>query len=252
MTGPDYIQQRQYKEWNQGGDIHYTVNFRMKIDGTLSQGVPVCTISVTYRAEDGQLATLISQTLYANQLSNSFSNYSLNYTIPEFTLQQNQYSGSYGVQFNVRWLGDGSLSGSRNLYVDYIEVYDNLIWSNYLSNPSSVTTQIINYAATAGTNNTKYWYSLDEPESIDNYQPYKTVNNILTNNGYPPLITAFSQGWTSEKNNESDMKEFLERAQPNKIMYDYYPYSYINPSTDEVKSKNSCKIEKGLSCQIIR
>ncbi len=246
MKGPDYRQDRKYKQYYDTSTIQYIAKFNMKIDGALTPGVPVCEISVGYRTEEGQFAILISKTFNADSLSNSFRNYQLQYTIPETingsatakpivkfdgiakyseTNQQTSYSGAYGVQFNVKWLGN------RNLYVDYIEVYDQYIWGDYLSDPNGARNRILNYAATSGTSNTQYWYSLDEPQSIDNFEPYKIVESILTSNGYPPLITAFYPGWNGYRNNELTMKRFIETVQPQMLMYDYYPYE--NNLTDE-------------------
>jgi hypothetical protein len=42
----------------------------------------------------------------------------------------------------------------------------------------------------------KYWYSLDEPQTLDNYYPYNFVNNILkTSLGSKPIITTFYPTW---------------------------------------------------------
>ena len=261
VTGPDYRQDRKYKQWYDTSTINYTVNFNMKIDGLLTYGLPVCEISVGYRTESGQFATLISQTYNANQLSNSFKNYILNYTIPEYINgsatqsvknsisggtekyserpMQTEDIGTYGVQFNIKWLGN------RNLYVDYIEVYDQSIWGTYLDDPATANSQILNYAVSEATENTQYWYSLDEPHSIDNYEPYKVVENILTSHGYQPLITAFYPGWDGQRNHEWTIKRFLETVQPKKFMYDYYPYYYDKPG-DPYPDEKCLEVQRNL------
>ncbi len=245
VTGPDYIQDRRYKFWYNTYPINYVVNFNMKIDGALTPGVPVCEISVKYTTSNGNDTVLNKKILYASDLSNSFKDTSLSYTIPDTikgkqsgspvamidgipkyteAMQQTAvYDSAYGVQFNVKWLG------SRNLYVDYIEVYDQDIWGDYLLDPNTAQTRILNYASSAGTNNTEYWYSLDEPQSIDNYEPYKVVDSILTSHGYPPLITAFYPAWNGKRNYEWTIKRFLETVHPKMLMYDYYPYYHDQP-----------------------
>ena len=222
VTGPDYLQDRTYKEYYTIGEdnvIRYIVNFRMKIDGGPSLD-SVCEISVRYTTALGYADTLADTVYNADQLSNNFMDYTLTYTLPKYinntpvdegetidgarrsygsdAPHTQEYTGPYGVQFNVKWLG------SRNLYVDYIEVYDQEIWGNYLENTGDVIADILAYADTAGTTNTSYWYALDEPHSIDNYQPYLTVQNILTqhNPPYSPLITCFYPGWDGLRNNE--------------------------------------------------
>lgn len=249
ITGPDYNQDRKYKFWYNTDPIVYIVNFRMKIDGALTPGLPVCEISIRYKTAAGSIANLRMDTLDANELSNSFADDTLHYSIPEtisgmatemppgivsggtskYTEEQieEQYSGPYGVQFNVKWLGN------RDLYVDYIEVYDQLVWEDYKYHQTEINNKIINYADTVKTSNTKYWYSLDEPQSIDNYHPYKTIESILKNNGHAPLITAFYPAWDGKRNHEFTIKRFLETVQPDRLIYDYYPYYYGPNYPDE-------------------
>ncbi len=229
VTGPDYVQDRVYKLIYNESPITYIVNFRMKIDGALTAD-SVCEVSVRYVTDNGAGNTIRSKILYASDLSNDFDIDTLHYILPEringtaidegevtFGAKRSygsdaphtqNYTGAYGVQFNVRWLGN------RNLYIDYIEVYDQEIWKEYIQYPSIVTSEILAYAADSGTTNTSYWYALDEPHSIDSYQPYKTVQEILTQHGYPPLITCFYPGWDGRRNNEFSMKRYLDVVNP--------------------------------------
>ncbi len=45
VTGPDYRQDRKYLLWYSEDRIIYIVNFKLKIDGKLSKGVPGCCLS---------------------------------------------------------------------------------------------------------------------------------------------------------------------------------------------------------------
>ncbi|NWF88264.1 MAG: hypothetical protein HXY50_02250, partial [Ignavibacteriaceae bacterium] len=249
ITGPDYVQDRKYKFYYDTSTISYSVNFRLRIDGSLTAGDSVCEISVRYRTIDNKDSILSKKKLFDFDLSNSFDTIRLHYTIPEkiygTTTEipygiisggkekygdahlDEPYDGSYGVQFNVKWLGN------RNLYVDYIEVYDDNVWANYLEDQSYVKNLISSYSSTYRTNNTRYWYSLDEPQSIDNYEPYKMVQHVLDSIGSQPLITAFYPAWDGKKNHEFTIKRFLETVQPERLMYDYYPYYYGDDYPDE-------------------
>ena len=79
------------------------------------------------------------------------------------------------VQFIVQWYGN------YELYVDRIEVLDNIIWGKYVDNQSQVITNIqtqVNSFADWDQTKLKYFYAADEPSTIDSYIPYKTVQAI--------------------------------------------------------------------------
>ncbi len=246
LWGPDYNQDRKYKllygEFDQRV-IHYKVNFRLKIDGNTTQADDVCIISVRYTTRDGNNVTIKQDTLQANKLFNQFTDHTLEYSLPEtiqgtkvdtthapeFSVRNDgdivgsteSYQGAYGVQFNIQWLGN------RTLYVDYIEVYDSKIGVNFSKGIfiQDLAEECSTYAADfSNWSNIKYWYSLDEPHSIDNYEPYRIVDSILTVVSNTRLITAFYPEWNGKRNNENAMGDFVSRTKPNKTMLYYYPY----------------------------
>ncbi len=246
LLGPDYDQDRKYKllygEFDQGV-INYKVNFRLKIDGSTTGADDVCIISVRYTTRDGNNVTIEQDTLQADDLYNQFTDHTLEYSLPEsiqgtkvaaghtpeFSIRNDgdvvgsteSYQGAYGVQFNIKWLGN------RTLYVDYIEVYDDEI-GKLFSNPfdlQRISERCSTYSANySNWSNLKYWYSLDEPHSIDNYEPYRIVDSILNKTSNTRLITAFYPEWNGLRNNENAMGDFVNRAEPYKTMPYYYPY----------------------------
>ncbi|MBL1213947.1 MAG: T9SS type A sorting domain-containing protein [Ignavibacteriae bacterium] len=246
LLGPDYDQDRLYRllyGWYYKRLIQYKVNFNMKIDGNTTQADDVCIISVKYTSREGNDTTIVSDTLQADVMYNQFTNHSLVYSLPksiagtklprnqtaefsvrndaEFAGTTESYTGPYGVQFNIKWLGN------RNLYVDFVEVYDISI-GKLFSNPIDLQT-LYNRCSTYASNysnwsNLKYWYSLDEPHSIDNYEPYRIVDSILNTTSNTRLITAFYPEWNGLRNNENAMGDFVRRAKPYKTMPYYYPY----------------------------
>jgi tetratricopeptide (TPR) repeat protein len=254
VTGPDYIQDREYRLWYWSPatqPLNYILKFRMKIDGDITSDDEVCEISVEYRTEGGEYGTIMSPvTLRANNLSNTFTDHTFSYTIPETingsatqspergisgmyptisNPDETQIEEAYGVQFNIKWLG------SRDLYVDYIEVYDQRIWGNeFLSYPDTARSRILNYADAAVTSNTMYFYGLDEPWTLDNYTPYIVVDSILTNNGKPPLFTLLHPNYNHLRNHEHILKRFIETVQPKKVFYNVYPYFIGETYTDPV------------------
>lgn len=222
VTGPDYRQDKTYCQWYNADTIVYKVKFNMKIDGLGSPGIPVCEISVGYKAAKDIYTPIVKRLLYANELTNDFSDYILEYKTQKIIIGNPEQT-----QFNVKWLGN------RNISVNYIEVYDKYIWSDYAEKlgSDSVCKRILNYAKTRGCKTAQYWYGLDEPHSIDNYAPYTIINSFLVDSGgYPPLVTAFYPNWDGQRNNEWTIKRFIETVDPAKFMYYYYPYYYDQPN----------------------
>ncbi len=206
ITGPDYIQDQNYRFYFDTSKIYYRANFRMKIGRDTEEHFPVCKISVKYVTIDQKDSVLVERTIYSDQLSTSYKLSILEYSIPD-TIEGSPVkikhsispevvgnlieetaadTSKHGVQFNVEYLGNESL------YVDYIEVYDTKYWIEYINSPSDVADQIKDYADSvldSLTNvNIDYWYSLDEPKTIDNYEPYRTVLKILSKSSNLHLI----------------------------------------------------------------
>jgi len=243
ITGPDYYQNREHRFWPySGGDITYNVKFRLKIDGNTTENINVCKLQVVYYAPNGNYSVLKEQTFKANELSNNYVDKVLDYTIPEtigsyafpanhaspegdgFPERDDTYNGRQGVRFNVIWLGN------RELYVDYIEVYDDRIGKDLRPEfrgevAYNCSTYAANYPQTQWPN-LKYWYGLDEPQTIDNFDPYRIVDSILNVNGFPRLITTYYPEWHGYRDNEIDLKRFVEQVQPARVMYYYYPFYY--------------------------
>ena len=70
----------------------------------------------------------------------------------------------------------------------------------------------------------KYWYSLDEPQTIDNYYPYTFVNNILKEElQSKPIITCLYPGWNGKNNGDRTIPKFVNDVNPDQFLYYYYP-----------------------------
>lgn len=246
VTGPDYYQNREQRFWPySGGEITYNVKFRLKIAGNTADTVTVCKLQVVYYAPNGNYSILKDTTLHANDLANNYVDKIFDYKIPEtigsysfpanhaspegdgFPERDDSYNGRQGIRFNVIWLGN------RELFVDYIEVYDNRIGLDFLPvNRQIVATRCLTYAANYPQTqwpNLKYWYGLDELQSIDNFEPYRIVDSILNVNGLPRLITTYYPEWDGVRDHEIDLKRFVQQVQPARVMYYYYPYNSTNP-----------------------
>jgi hypothetical protein len=132
--------------------------------------------------------------------------------------------GDNGIQFWVDWLRDDDLC---TLYIDYTEVYDNDGW-NYYINPQThnqVISNIKSYAANySDWSNLIYWYSHDEPYTIDAYTPMRIVDSLVIDTTGVPLITEFYPDWRIFVNGDSHLVKYYEMAQPQTIMMEFINY----------------------------
>jgi len=134
--------------------------------------------------------------------------------------------GDQGVQFRVDWLGDNS---KCNLYIDYVEVYDNdggqdftnAIGLNRIYN--RINTYLQGFPQSEWSN-MKYWGGCDEPSSLDDYIPLKTVDSILDSIGAPRLITTFYPWWEGKVNEDNQLVRYYNTVNPAKLIIDFFPF----------------------------
>lgn len=130
--------------------------------------------------------------------------------------------GDQGIQFCVDWLGDNS---KCNLYIDYVEVYDNDGGQDFAIDPGRVDSLVREYAQSFPQSewpNLKYWNGPDEPSSLDNYTPIKTVAAILDTVGAPSLMNVVWADWTLKLNGEDFLQNGYVIGEPQKLMRYFY------------------------------
>ena len=256
IYGPHYFQAKKYRRVYGDTLINFIARFNLALDYNpqlVNPTDPVCKITVVYRYNDindnskKYLDTLLEKTLTVSDfpIPDSFKvfdfdglTYQYNTNIfPSEILGRNSPDPSQinytdwvsgtGIQFCVDWLGDSDLG---NLYVDYAEVYDANGWNDYIDDSTDVqikiNTYLSNYSSTEWPN-IKYWYAHDEPHSIDAFIPIRKVDEILRNAGSAPLITHFFEV-NVYKNGEYIYEHFYNAVQPEKLMFDAYPF-HTNP-----------------------
>ncbi|MEJ2104644.1 MAG: hypothetical protein P8X47_08725, partial [Ignavibacteriaceae bacterium] len=133
--------------------------------------------------------------------------------------------GNEGVQFRVDWLGDNT---KCNLYIDYVEVYDNKGGQDFKDSLglALVANRIQTYAQgfpQSEWSNMKYWGGCDEPSSLDDYIPLKTVDSALESIGAPRLITTFYPFWQVKVNEDTQLVRYYNTVQPAKLIIDFFP-----------------------------
>ncbi len=82
-----------------------------------------------------------------------------------------------GIEFRIDFYGKGKL------YTDWVQVYDQNIWGDYINNPDTVATNIKTFAnAHSSWNSLEYWFAYEEPKTIDSYTPFRIVDSLLQYN----------------------------------------------------------------------
>ncbi len=257
INGPGYPQNKTYNFPEADDKVQYTAEYRMKIEQIIPN-LPqdfmdnvVCTIMVTNSNSDGSNDTTIAErNIEVSDFYNGWDEWDtlkINYefelspTDEELLLQGSRLLPreiSQCVQFKVVWRGLTYL----NLYVDRVRAYDErgkqLIEQDdpKFSIATLVQNNINNHTIVG-------WYGTDEPFSIDNYEPYRVVDSIISavssppQNNYPIRLQA---GMTGAKYGGLDvpgtnyvmaqdlyvLDEFWKRAKPKKIQINCYHYYF--------------------------
>jgi len=234
IDGPYYDQDRKYRLFYDENVITYVLSIKAKRGERINflEDKEVFRVDLYYKKANGDFRQFSSKVFDSIDISTTFEDDTLKYSLPAElfeTMNELRLKGGspvmrpistpeilepYGFYFKITW------SGNYELFIDKVEVYDNLIGQIIKVDPSTVASNIIVEATTLSGNNLypdiKYWYGLDEPKSIDNYLPYKIVDSILWENVNKHLITAFYPEWDGRRNHESSMGRFsrLSRTTP--------------------------------------
>ena len=229
IYGPGYGQYVTYKQLpTDTTHIKYTATFRLKIE-QISSPLPldfmnkeVCTIKVVasnpekFIVGDPAIDTVLFQRkLYVSDFVNtsgigwnewklkSIEDYKLdkinsktsselNDTTRRTAPQGSNYDSRW-MQFKVDWAGNNFMK----LYVDYIEVFDEKGIS--LKTDPDAATDIKNLVSLySDTARVLGWGGLNEPGTIDNFEPIRMVDSLVqvaTNNKLH-LYETFKSGWT--------------------------------------------------------
>lgn len=267
MYGPHYRQDTRYKRWLYDTlnlqNVRYVPRFRMALKkySGVSGTEDVCNIKVIHRykkiiSEDSSefiddpflSRTLKVQDFDSNGKLTDFNfqpqdwyKYPLEFILPTelanlVGIQSREYPQyinweSYtGIQFCVDWLREDTLC---TLYIDYVEVYDNNGWNEFIDFPQQVIDKITLYAQNYNNQNwqnIKHWVGVDEPYSIDCYEPIRVVDELVRSvNPNKSLIVAFNPTWwhTWDVNGEDEVLQFYNRANLDRYWFNYLPKELI-------------------------
>ena len=265
MYGPHYRQEKRYKRLYGLGSrwgvdtVQYVVRFNMALSNP--QGVlaneDVCRIKVVFRYKIDSLhydTEFKSRLLKVSDFNSdsTFKDFYLDddtlwYQYPDSfivprnadklidppasTLNYIDYESYTGIQYWVEWLRNDN---KCNLYIDYVELYDNAGWNDYITNPQRVADSIKAYAQSfSDWDNIIYWAGVDEPYIIDTYTPVHIVDSLIRSYPVqaPPLTTPFNPTWTWDHkvNGEDQMAQYYNIAKPSRLnvsinpCYEDYP-----------------------------
>jgi|GEM_PF-1352978 len=264
IDGPNYSQYQKYvytNKYNPNEPITYKVDFRLKKGQVIGSGSNICSLQVV-KTTPTDTVILKGALLTKEMLADEFTSFiiSYNYTTPQNSplgrgdrmlppttippleeVYDSFYDNNTKIQFRIVWLGNAEL------LLDYIEVYDQEIWQRYfIDQPAERDLFISNYLSQFMElqPNMKYFVTMDEPHSFDNYHPIKTVQHLLDSLNSPvKLLTHFYPGWNNQRKSDNTLKSWKVAAKPARLMYWYFPY-WVNHSSDEGLADYGYTLEK--------
>lgn len=253
IKGPYYTQEVYYIVNNDGIPVEYWADFRMKLElnasfsDNVNSDLPLCILQVTqsriYPNNSPpwtlECTYVIEQDTITRGMFNSlneFNEFRLKYDLGrndcQITAESDpaQYRMLFSdtnprmlrsyIQFKVIWLGTPN----------YIPSLDRVIVSDQrgrdLKDPTKpAASNIISQACSTIVNNEDViagWFGIDEPHSIDNFEPIRVVDSILnsksndTRPAWFPMMTQWLGAWDNPANTLGTMgvnrvKEFYSR-----------------------------------------
>jgi tetratricopeptide (TPR) repeat protein len=178
---------------------------------------------------------LPSSQLFNYTYQNYQSNYPSNKNLADF------------VQFKIIWKGD---IYSR-LYVDNVIVWDNKGWQiiNDVDIKNLILTQATSFPNAILDTSVAAWFGIDEPETIDNYEPMRVIDSLLksSSQGKRGLWVSFPSSWNG-KYGDSNLgaqglyksNEFIQRTgiTPHQNNHPLYDAPYRPPEYQDYKERN--------------
>mgnify|MGYP005853093803 CR=1 FL=1 len=275
VYGPHYHQEKWYRRWMYMDryDLKYIPRYRMALqrnDPSLNEEEDVCRIYVSVRhaplingvwndsVYDHILKEPITLKVSDFPQDGSFKDFYFSndpnlrwYQYPPEYRESSNYDnlrnpaepctvwvdiyGNNGVEFRVDWLRNDT---KCDLYIDYIEIYDDFGWRQYLEDPGEISNQIKLYAQRYKTpewSNIIYWIGSDEPFSLDAYTPIKTVAALLDSVNAPPLMIHFYPYWEIFMNADSHLVRYYNTVQPEQLNIHFFPFlaGYSSPRFED-------------------
>jgi parallel beta-helix repeat protein len=253
IWGPNYKQDKTHKWWGQD-TVLYRAKYRLAFTGggSLNPDTVICTLKVIYKwkvkigtqlfddqYELGQKIIKKSDFPDTNFRENLFVDYDYRSPVVGFRTSNGTVPDGIGIPADTIYIDDAPETGIEfrieyegigKLYVDYIEVYDQLIWEDYIIDPNFVRNRIRDYCNHFTNWDKESWFAYEEPNTLDNYTPFRIVDSIIQYNSEinvnnkRPLSTIINPHWSGMVNGDMHLKKFMDMAKPNKLIIDWFPF----------------------------
>ncbi len=250
FSGPNYSQYIRYvitNKWNANRLVKFKVNFRMKASYETEGIVPLALIRVKLVNTKTNFSYILAyDTLTSGDLSTSYGNYYLEYDYRNYAMYISPpdtdivYWSPRGVETETPFY-DPKLKinyeviplGNAEIFVDYIEVYDKDIWENdIIYEYSQMINKIYQYSQmfSSLSPNLKYFNGIDEPHTLDSYEPIRRVQAILDSlNISTPLHIRFYPEWNNERDGLNAFRTYYRMAQPTRLIFWFAPFWVGDP-----------------------
>lgn len=278
INGPQYWQEASYFSVKPPPPvpnvIEYTADFVLKIEELIpsiaNPADTICLLQVTaswidvspitgewdtlgYHVVDS-LVVLFGDFTTTNQWQNFLLNYDLTNLPDSFynnlggkminppsppSWDPNQRNTVQNVEYKIIWQGNAQ---NVRLYVDKVTLSDE---RGLLLQESSTKDQIrlmleADYITQDYENKISGWIGLDEPGSIDNFEPIRIIHELLENHsGGARLWISLGGSWNGRYGDAKNpskgqqlqkVKEFFKRVKNANVLQNFYPFDY--PCTD--------------------
>lgn len=265
ITGPGYKQEIFYRGINVGKIIQYNARVKLKLEFVNKKKKPnpadtVCVFQITNSSI--KWSRIVDEILVKERpitirelMGSKWKEISVDY---DFQVLNPVKSGTEFfpsstwasfVNFNIIWKGNPLV----RLYVDKIIISDER--GREIANPKNherIVNQDMKSFSVNIDDKVAGWFAVDEPESIDNYEPIRLVDSILNkvSSGKRRLWISFPSSWNG-KYGDSPLgaellfkwREFTKRTkiigkQNNHTIFDYPLTASENPFGGDYRKKN--------------
>jgi tetratricopeptide (TPR) repeat protein len=260
IYGPYYLQEIKYPMVQNETRIEYRADFIIKKEDIDPQMFPgandtICILQVTTSHASGTLPLYLDSTfvikdtvLTYSDLADTFKTFSLNYDyfdVPNLFTSDTSLFRAFSdyIQYKVLWKGNSNI---LRLYVDKIILTDDRgrrIRDLYSDVENEIRSQIQNDFSSNYSSRVAGWMGLDEPASIDQFEPIRVVQNIVDTYGQGKGLwlatgTGYNGRWgvnvpVGEINpfgtySLKTFEEFYKRVGKANLWSDYYLYIFPN------------------------
>ncbi len=245
IYGPYYLQENTYCMVDDGIQIDYQADFILKKE-TIGQlpnpNDTICVLQVTtshkkeLRVFDSIIVIKETAITY-NELSDDYEPFSLQYNLTAIPDSYYREFTNY-IEFKVIWKGN---SNNVRLYVDKIVLSDDR--GRFITDPQTlpIAKQQIKDQIDEFQERVVGWMGIDEPQSIDNYEPIRIVQSIIDSitNENKGLWISFGGTWSGRWDHWNNIgsyklsmfEEFYKRVKKANIWCSKFLYDVSYPSS---------------------